>query len=243
MTKNVRNRREPTLVGNKIFASKRAAKEHFQSLFLRHEPGEVVTGQDQEDLLALTECHPEAEYMIGPGIDHFRIKLDEYGAGRTYTIHWVDGESTVISYLKCINGQTPHRTQVRNALRPVIAPDITRWRRDLFRARGEGGGRVPCAISGSPLLPHEGEVDHVHPDTFSSLVDRFFDHNELNYDQVQLRENWDGHVHRPLKDDHLAEMFRAWHAGAARLRFIRKDLNRSLGAGGRTPIVFDLENS
>ena len=222
--------RKSYAIGAHVFATKRAFREHFQALFLRYEPGEVVTGQDHEDLLALTERHPEAEYMIGPGIDHFRIKLDDYGVGRTYTIHWVDGQSTVISYRKCIDGQTPHRTQVQNALRPVIAPGIARWRQDLFREEADGAGRVPCAVSGVPLLPREGEVDHTYPETFSSLVDRFLATRGLRYEEVRLRENWDGHVHRPLEDDRLAEAFRAWHAGAARLRFIRRDLNRSFGA-------------
>ena len=225
-----RRRAAPCQIGEHLFSSRKDALEHFRALFLRYVPGEVVTGPDHEDLLALTERHPDATYMIGPGVDHFRIKLDNFKEGRTYTIHWVDGGSTVISYRKCINGQTPHRTQVRNALRPVIAPDIVRWRRDLFRDRADEAGRVHCAISGAPLLPHEGEVDHAHPDTFVSLVDRFLDLNGVTPERVRLRENWDGHVHRPLEDDRLAEAFRAWHEGAARLRFIRKDLNRAIGA-------------
>lgn len=189
-----------------------------------------MTGPDHEDLLALTERHPDAAYMIGPGIDHFRVKLDEYGSGRTFTIHWVDGGLTLISYRKCISGQTPHRTQVRNAFRQVIAPDIEKWRRAHFSAREDGAGRVPCAISGVPLRPAEGQVDHVYPDTFSALVDRFMDGLGLDYSDVRLRENWDGHIHRPLEDEGLGEAFRIWHGEVARLRFIRTDLNRSLGA-------------
>lgn len=230
MEKTTQRKRGPLLIGPRIFSTQRDATEHFQALFLRYAPGEVVTGPDHEDLLALTERHPDAAHMIGPGIDHFRVKLDEYGSGRTFTIHWVDGGSTLISYRKCIYGQTPHRTQVRNAFRPVIAPDIEKWRRAYFSLLEDGTGRVPCAISGAPLRPVDGQVDHIHPETFSALVDRFLDKLGLDCEDVRLRENWDGHIHRPLEDEGLGEAFRIWHGEVARLRFIRTDLNRSLGA-------------
>lgn len=139
------------------------------------------------------------------------------------------------SYRKCISGQTPHRTQVRNAFRPVIARDIEEWRRAYFRLLEDETGRVPCAISGVLLRPGEGQVDHIHPDTFSSLVDRFLERLGLDYDDVRLRENWDGHIHRPLEDETLGEAFRIWHGEVARLRFIRTDLNRSLGARPQMP--------
>lgn len=235
MEKTTQRKRGPLLIGPRIFSTQREATEHFQALFGRYAPGEVVIGPDHDDLLALTERHPDAGYMFGPGIDHFRIKLDEYGTGRTFTIHWIDGEWTLISYRKCISGQTPHRTQVRNAFRPVIARDIEEWRRAYFRLLEDETGRVPCAISGVLLRPGEGQVDHIHPDTFSSLVDRFLERLGLDYDDVRLRENWDGHIHRPLEDETLGEAFRIWHGEVARLRFIRTDLNRSLGARPQMP--------
>lgn len=226
---SVRRSRASLTIGEQTFPSKKVAIEYFQELFRRYNPGDMVIGRDHDDLLALTEKHPEADYMIGPGIDHFRIKLDEYGTGRTYKIHWVDGGETLISYRKCINGQTPHRTQVFNAFRPVIAPTIEQWRCDLFKKKADQTGRVPCEISGTPLLQREGEVDHTHPHTFSALVDQFLKIKKLTYHEVRLRENWDGHVHRPVEDDQLAEDFRVWHDMVAILRFIRKDLNRSFG--------------
>jgi hypothetical protein len=218
------------LIGRHEFRTKKALQEHFQALFLRHDPGQVITGPDHEDLLDLTAMHPEADYMIGPGIDHFRVMVDDFGIGRTFTIYWVDGRWTRISYRKCIYGQTSHATQVRGALRTVIAPDIVRWREELFATSGDGRGRVLCPLSGDWLLPHEGQMDHAHPDTFIALSARFLESRGLRYEDVRLVENWNGHVHRPIEDRALAEAFRAWHEGAAKMRFIRTDLNRSLGA-------------
>ena len=228
-------------IGPHQFPTRDAAKAHIRALLARYAPGDLVDGEDHETLTDLTLRHPRAEEKVGAGIDRFRVVLGPYGKSRAYEILRRDGTGTDISFPKCVDGDPPHRTLVLRSLRLVVEPDVNALRQRLFRTLIGEDGRLPCELTGERLLPTEGHLDHIAPNTFLRLATLFLEAHGLDIDTVPLAPPRDGEIGRRLLEPDLAERFRAFHARVARFRFIAARENLSLGgrisdSGHRIPI-------
>lgn len=69
----------PVTIGGIDFARKRDALEHLRSMLWRYSPGDRVSYDDDLFLKAALPRHPEADEKIGVGMDHFKVRSDEYG--------------------------------------------------------------------------------------------------------------------------------------------------------------------
>jgi hypothetical protein len=216
-------------IGPHQFPTKDAAKAFIRSVLARYAPGDLVDGEDHETLMELTLRHPRADEKVGSGIDRFRVVLGPYGKSRAYEILRTDGTGTDISFPKCVDGDPPHRTLVLRSLRLVVEPDVNALRQRLFRALIGEDGRLPCELTGARLLPTEGHLDHIAPNTFLRLATLFLTAHGLDIDTVPLAPSRDGEIGRRLLDPDLGAQFRAFHARIARFRFIAARENLSLG--------------
>jgi hypothetical protein len=217
-------------IGPHQFPTKDAAKAYIRSILARYTPGDLVEGEDHKTLIELTLRHPRSAEKVGAGVDRFRVILGPYGRSRAYEILRSDGTKTDISFPKCVDGDPPHRTLVLRSLRFVVEPDVNALRQLLFRDLIGSDGRLPCEMTGARLLPTEGHLDHIAPHTFLRLVTMFLEAHGLDIDTVPLAPSRDGEIGRRLLDAQLADLFRSFHAHAARLRFIAARENLSLGS-------------
>jgi hypothetical protein len=162
-------------VGSLCFATKTAAREHFQAMLYRYDFGVPIPEPDATELAWLLERHPEYSQKLGSGIDYFITEKTIYGA-RGFSIVRTDKTVIGFSYLTCIDGKaaTP-LSEALQAMRAEVTDDILQKKRDWFRDHAEPDGTVPCAITGVPIKIEDADADHAPPRTFNTLALAFLE--------------------------------------------------------------------
>lgn len=92
-------------LGTRKFLSQKDARAFFAAMLKRYDPGERVTAEDQVDLAALLQRHPDAAEKIGVGISHFEVQEADYDS-QCFRAVRIDGTWERFSYHVCI---APHR--------------------------------------------------------------------------------------------------------------------------------------
>jgi len=213
-------------IGARTFPSKKAAREFYSAMLWRYRPGERLTPEDEADVRALLERHPEAADKIGCGIDHIAVEPNDYGS-HGFVVVRGDGSHATFSYLYCIS-QKPNgaKVDVCKALRYAVRDQVLAARDRVIK-----NGQAECAFSGVPLGKNEGHVDHAGEMTFDLLAEHFVT-IELGLDwvDVPLREVGGGAL--VITDQQLVAEWREFHAKYAKLQFIDKKLNLIKGDSG-----------
>lgn len=71
--------------------------EHLRVMLWRYVPGDRVSVEDTAFLKAALPRHPEASEKIGVGVDHFKVRSDEYGKQCFWVVR-TDGTTDRFSY-------------------------------------------------------------------------------------------------------------------------------------------------
>ena len=207
------------------FKTKREARENAQRIIRNYEnrPGEPITGQDAEDVMAMLCNHPDAEAKIGPGIDfHFVGPNDRFGSG--FRAKRLDGTEIAWSYGKAIKG-TPEdpRSELQRTLRDEVIDSI-RIQRDRYLA--EHG--PACHVSGRPVDTTNADAHHCNPWPFRLIVEAFLDEEGLIPEDVKTEPAGIGV--RRLVDRMLAARWVAFHDARAVIVMVSKQAHHELSA-------------
>ncbi len=216
-------------LGFKLFQTKRMALDHFTEMLNRYSPGVPISEADQDELKSLILRHHNAAEKTGPGIQSIKVVRDAYGKW-CFAIQRTDGTATDFSLRKCINGVPDSPFQnVAKALRHCVEGYMIDYRKRLVAEFGDAHQRVPCAITGDLISWREAHLDHIAPDTFEKLVERFLLDRKLLPENIALADKRDISFGRSLVDEALEADFYTFHERYARLRLIKKEENLSLG--------------
>src|SRR5690606_32538055 len=90
-----------------------------------------------------------------------------------------NSELKAFSYIKCINGKKPPLTIFNNTCRNAVQEDLNNVKFQYFRDNSKKG-KVKCQESGDLCKWSELVVDHRQPNTFSIIVDRFIEVNNID---------------------------------------------------------------
>jgi hypothetical protein len=112
------------------------------------------------------------------------------------------------------------------AFRDAVSADVAQFKREFF-ARDDHR----CTLTGKSLTWDEAHVDHVFPETFSALVERFASCIDLDLDDVET-VSVDGQAGRKIAQDWLADGFVSFHRVNAVLRVISAEANMKLSNKG-----------
>ena len=82
---------------------------------------------------------------------------------------------------------------------------------------------MKCQETGSLSKYEELNVDHRQPNTFSVIVDRFIELNNIDIQRIEYIPV-DGGPNE-LADEELKTKFKQYHKDKANLRIVKKDLN------------------
>lgn len=120
---------ERVLLGGHEFDSHMDVRALFKELLSLHQPGEVVTHDDDADLLlALLRCHPRADSKIGPGVSHFSVGTSVHSLTghqtQHFVLHRIDGTCSDFSYLKCLEAMNPHKNSTTASESQRVAQDL-----------------------------------------------------------------------------------------------------------------------
>jgi Protein of unknown function (DUF3223) len=175
-----------------------------------------LTFEDEDYLFDLLLNHPDAKQKVGCGVDSIYIGPTPFGT-YGFFLERVDGTSDNFSYKRCIDGRPPLRAEVINALRHVVADDMSEFKRTNFNGR--------CEKTGRPLAFDDAEVHHAGV-LFVEIADRFADICG-GYKAIPLRPKRDDDYGRVIRADY-AERFRAYHTRRARLMIVSRRMNRAM---------------
>jgi hypothetical protein len=213
--------REKIKIGVKEFATKKDALIHYKTILNSYKFGEFLNDNDFKDILNLLEIHPNKEEKTGVGIERVRIAKLNYNT-KGFELVRFDGSTELFSYTKRINAPKTNFTKFREACRTAIQEDLRNVKLAYFEKYSKKG-RVRCQETGELERYESLTVDHRQPNTFSVIVDRFVELNNLNLESVKYRDI-DGGANE-LADNELTEKFRQYHKEKANLRIVKKNLN------------------
>jgi len=208
-------------IGEREFATKKDALNHFKTILNSYEFGQNLNKDDLKDILDLLESHPNAKEKIGVGIEYVRIAKVQYNT-KSFELVRTDGSTEFYSYTKRINAPKTDFTKLREACRQAIQEDLRNVKLAYFD-RFSKKGQVKCQESGDLAKYEELNVDHRQPNTFSVIVDRFVELNKLDLKKINYLQI-DGGPNE-LADENLKEEFRQYHRDKANLRIVKKSLN------------------
>lgn len=208
-------------IGEREFATKKDALNHFKTILNSYEFGMNLNKDDLKDILDLLETHPNVKEKIGVGIEYVRIAKVQYNT-KSFELVRTDGSTEFFSYTKRINAPKTYFTKLREACRQAIQEDLRNVKLAYFD-RFSKKGQVKCQESGDLAKYEELNVDHRQPNTFSVIVDRFVELNKLDLKKINYLQI-DGGPNE-LADENLKEEFRQYHRDKANLRIVKKSLN------------------
>jgi len=208
-------------IGEKEFATKKDALNHFKTILNSYEFGETLNQANLKDVLELLETHPRVKEKIGVGIEKIRIAKVKYTT-KAFELVRFDNSTEYFSYTKRINAPKSDFTKFREACRQAIQEDLRNVKLAYFD-RFSKKGQVKCQETGELAKYEELNVDHRQPNTFSIIVDRFveilnIDIKKIDYLQIDGGPN-------ELANEKMKKAFREYHKDKANLRIVKKSLN------------------
>lgn len=208
-------------VGGLTFTTKEALAAHVQAILRSYSAGARVNDEDAAFLADLLLRHPSADEKIGVGIAAFYVMNVAYGS-KGFILERLDGTRTDWSYRQCIRPFT-YASKVKHALRVAVADQVLAAKRITFP---DHEVVTTCPITGQAMTYHDAHVDHIPPDTFAALVERFLDTYQVILDDVVILPAPSG-ISWVLADD-WAAVWSAFHQQHARLRVISAHANMRL---------------
>jgi hypothetical protein len=218
-------RGKPVTIDGMVFPTSGVFKIYVQKLLNDLPQGVVIEEPYHAFLCQLVKRHPEAADKIGSGIKHFKVLTNtNYGGkNRCFYLFRTDGTHTDFSYQKCVATPTAWQ-EYTDALRAGVMDQMIEAREGAFGSNEE----INCPIRKTPMTRSVSYTDHVAPDTFVALVERFNDEEWIHEENPPQTEGGDNACSRRLSDKGFEERWKYFHRMNAKLRVISKEAHREV---------------
>ncbi len=243
--------RKPIKIGDVTFKYKKDAIAYYRAILNSYNFGESLTDEDYYKVFDLLEygrfwCNEDdvAEVFELPDatedieddddssltIEDIKVSKVQFNT-KCFELYYSDGASQYISYLMIINQKRFTADELFNiACRNSVHSDVRAVKQKFFDEHSVKG-KVRCQESNILSTWTELVVDHRQPNTFSMIVDRFKELNEIDVNAIEYTSDDQNHV--VFQDVNLADTFISYHKEKARLRLVRKEINSSRSGMGR----------
>jgi len=221
--------RKETIIGERKFASKKDALNFYKVILNSYENGDCLEKTDFDEVFQLLKTHPDFIKKVGLGVEKIRITKSKYNT-KVFEIVRLDESTDLFSYRHRINSPDSDFTKFGRACRKAVQNDMWRVKKAYFVEHSKKG-KVKCQETNELLLWEELNVDHRQPNTFSVILDRFIEINQINLKDIEYVK-CDGEADG-LADKKLTIMFVEYHSQKANLRIVKKDINMSRSHQGR----------
>jgi len=217
------------VIGKNIFKYKKDALNYYKGILNSYDFGEALNESDFKEIKDLIRVHPDFENKFNFEIIEIIVDKVKFNT-KSFQVIKTDSDKVIFSYLKCINGQHNPRTKFNKACRDTVQNDLRDVKHNYFKKYSKNG-KVKCQETGKLSKWDELVIDHRQPNTFSVIVDRFREINNINLKSIEYDEKIDGIYY--FKDKSISEKFKHYHKEKANLRIIRKELNSGRAFQGR----------
>jgi hypothetical protein len=215
-------------IGNTEYKSKSAAIAHYRKILNTYDFGQSLNDSDFSDLMNLLNYSPcpENEIQAEPSensgyVSDIKVSRVQFNT-KCFEVFYDDGTSHYISYLLLLNGKTYSVAELFNAAcRSAVNADIHKLKSCYFK--NAVNRMVKCQETGVLSKWEELVVDHRQPNTFSVIVDRFIELNDIDLSEIKYQSDEKNNI--IFSDNSLAEKFREYHNEKANLRIVRRECN------------------
>ena len=216
-------------IGDKEFKYKKDALFFYKTILNSYEFGDILSEKDLKSLISLLEIQLDKKELIGSGINTVRIAKLKFNT-KCFEIIRTDNSTGYFSYTKRINSPRKNFTKFSEACRQAIQKDLREVKQKYFD-RFSVKGKVKCQETNELSSWTELNIDHRQPNTFSVILDRFIELNNIDIENVKYVEI-DGGPNE-LANSELKQKFIQYHKEKANLRIVRKENNLSRSHQGR----------
>jgi len=223
-------------IGDKIFKYKKDALNHYKAILNIYKFGDFLNEADFNDLIDLIKYDNsffinrnellEIEVAKKDKIEIVDIKIAkvQFGA-KCFELIYSDDSKWLISYIIMINRPKENPDSNFNvACRSAIHNDLRDVKKKFFYHNAVNSF-VKCQETNELSKWEELAVDHRQPNTFSVIVDRFKELNNIDVTKLEFEINDENKM--VFKDNELSLKFRNYHKEKANLRIVRKECNLS----------------
>ena len=223
-------------IGDKEFKFKKDALNYYKSILNSYNFEDSLSDHHFNDLIDLIDYdfslssieNEDNEYVVNNinKVDVIDIKIAkvQFGA-RCFEVIYSDYSNWYISYIQMINQPINNPSNLFNtACRSAIREDMRNIKKKYFFENAKNGF-VKCQETKELSKWEELAVDHRQPNTFSVIVDRFKELNQIDVNKIEYITN---EINISFfKDESISESFRQYHREKANLRIVRKECNLS----------------
>lgn len=223
-------------IGDIIYKFKKDALNHYKGILNSYKFGESLKETDFNDLIDLIEYDnsffksenevfkDDIENKDEIEIIDIKIAKVQFGA-RCFEVVYSDYSNWLMSYILMINRPKENPESLFNiACRSAIQNDMREIKKKFF-FHNSVKGFVKCQETNQLSKWEELAVDHRQPNTFSVIVDRFKELNNIDVTKVEFEINNENKM--VFTDNELSLKFRNYHKEKANLRIVRKECNLS----------------
>jgi len=219
----------PIKIGTKEFKYKKNALLHFKKILNSYDFKESLSNEDIKDVSALVNKTKADDEIVKAGIKDIIIGKVQYGT-KCFEVKFNNGTIDAFSYILAINGSRKPFTKFTVACRNAIQDDLRNVKLKYFDLYSKNG-KVKCHETGIDSLWTELNVDHRQPNTFSIILDRFIELNNIDLKSIEYEKDNNNRI--LLSDKELENKFRNYHIKKANLRIVRKEKNLGRSHQGR----------
>lgn len=209
------------IIGKKVFSSKKEALGFYKSILNSYNFGESLTDYHFARVMDLYETHPEFDKNEANDIIDIKIAKLKYNT-KCFEIIYNASTKKLFSYTKRINSPKNDFTKFREACRQAIQDDLIKLKQNYFKINSKNG-KVKCQETGELLKYDDLCIDHRQPNTFSIIVDRFIEINDIDLSKIEYLSIEGGPDE--LKNLKLKDSFIIYHKKKSNLRIVKKCLN------------------
>ena len=231
-------------IGQKVYKFKKDALAHYRKILNSYDSDQSLNNTDFTDLndlidfsylnylteLELNEDdNTDYEYDINEFKQELKLTIKDIKVAKVqfntkcFQVFYDNNESEYISYIMLVNNQTYNSEVLFNkACRNSIQEDIMNVKQIYFDENSVKG-QVKCQETGVLSNVDRFGCDHRQPITFSVIVERFKELNNIDLDKVEFITDENNTI--VFNDQNLADHFRKFHKDKASLRIVRKECN------------------
>lgn len=243
--------KKPIVIGRNEFKYKKDAIAYYRAILNSYGFGESLTDEDYYKVFDLLEYgrffwHEDEDDDVAElsvtaenvdEVDDSSLTIEDIKVAKVqfntkcFELFYSDATSQYISYLMIINKKRFTADELfTKACRNAIHSDVRAVKQQFFDENSVKG-MVRCQETNILSTWTELVIDHRQPNTFSMIVDRFKERNEIDAKTVEYTSDDQNLV--MFQDARLAEAFVSYHKEKARLRLVRKECNYSRSGMGR----------
>lgn len=211
-------------LGGLEFNTKIAAERYIRALLCRYGRMQTIQEADIPVVKSILELHPNRAVIEDCGIKRVAVQwLDDEGKHRRLVAIRKDSSMRDFTWRHVIRTRSA-LDSVRRCCRSLVRGQVERFREKAFGTNIA----LACPVTEERITRNTCDIDHIKPDTFDALVNRWLGSILLKADDIEIIPSPNYQEPDRFQDAFLEENWRQFHSINAKMRAVSPRANRSV---------------